>query len=99
MSVVTNVILITGVNEPAIGTVNAFLSMNEHSTLTQIDSYAGGGKAMECDVWAGAFNFFSIRSFIDCIHVVEWEDPEAVQLLLLKEGETKFVLEIDGLSW
>lgn len=57
MSIVTSVTIITHCAENTIvPAINGWLLTHGCSPLIQIDSHSGGNKAMQCNVWAGAYS-------------------------------------------
>ena len=93
MSVVTDVVLLTSVNEvKAITEINRYLKTNEEGQcLREISSHAGGCKAIQADIWAGAFNYMDTDGFIAFFKTVTtWEFPEDVKLLIQKENDNGF---------
>lgn len=91
MSVVTNIIVLTEVDQDEpINRINQWLP----HALKEISMRAGGNKAMEADVWAGAYNHLDVAEF-----KIQFENamrlcPEwgRVQLLIKEEHEGKFSL-------
>ncbi len=86
MSTVTNIILITGVHEAGVSRFQETIFENGRvSGLEQIDGHAGGGKYMEVDVYAGAFNGFgpiSQEELIEKFLSIDWEYPEEAILII-----------------
>lgn len=58
--------------EKEAGTIGGFVRVDQHS---------GGSKNMEQDVYLFSPNFFSLERLIECLHQVEWEDPDYVTLI------------------
>ncbi len=106
MSWVTDVILIFNIAEeysndmelldsiPALDNINAWLEENDYGKLVDIGKFAftGGGKAMQANVYGGAFNFLKIDEFVKLVKVQQWCEPENVQLLIQDEQDSKFTL-------
>jgi hypothetical protein len=104
MSWVTDVILIFSLEEeydddeefldsvPALDNINAWLEENGYGILVDIGEFAGGGKAMQTNVYGGAFNFLKIDAFIKLVKAQPWREPENVQLLIQDEEESRFTL-------
>lgn len=66
MSNVTNIILIMPAcgDELDVKMINdKLLELDGHYTLNQVDEHAGGLKAMEVDVYMGAFNGLDVSEF------------------------------------
>ncbi len=95
MSSVTDIILITAVEDPGIGHVNAYLiTKTNHGQLIEVSDYAGGAKYMECDVYAMAANYLEADALIEVFHNTPWEHPDKVQLLLKGSHEQRFELHV-----
>lgn len=100
VSYVTNIILTCGPSEedgedvfPAIDEVNAWLLDNgQHSGLTHLNGHEGGGKAWECDVFGGAFNYLHIDEFAKAVAGARWTRPDQVQLFISGQEEDVFGL-------
>lgn len=98
MSVVTNVILKTGLQEElGVQQVNERLSSldSHHSPFVSCDdtrkgmrSYAGS-KALEIDLYPGAFNHLHLQDLLDSIRAAHWDEPEEVQLFVQGETDTR----------
>ena len=90
MSVITDIILLTFIRDSEThgGRLNAeklseYLCENYRSKgLVQVDGYAGGNRAMQCDVFITAVNYLDHDEFIEIFNSIKWEYPESVQLLL-----------------
>ncbi|WP_135433281.1 hypothetical protein [Hymenobacter fodinae] len=50
----------------------------------------GGSKNLECSILIGAYNHLHLKSLIEFMRAMEWENPEDVQLIVLKQWESKF---------
>ena len=83
MSTVTNVIILGGVDETGPTQLTDF-------PFIQVDGLTVGSKAMEANVWIGAFNYLDIVNFIDALNKVKWDYPEEVQLLIKEQEDEKF---------
>ncbi len=91
MSCVTDVLLITGLDEPSICSVHDWMIINGLPALKEISNNAGGNKRMQCRVWAGGINHLNIESFVmDCLDSVNWKMPCLVQLLIKEENDFSF---------
>jgi hypothetical protein len=101
MSVVTDIILVTGIDDgaeredehPNADRLSAYLE-REHGGrgLAKVDQHAGGRKAMQCDVFMAAVNFLDKDAFLAWFHAIEWHDPEQVQLMLKGEQEERLTI-------
>ncbi len=58
----------------------------------QINQFAGGGKAMQCDVFCAAINFCDIPELVEHFRLINWEHPECAQLFIKDENDDKFVV-------
>jgi hypothetical protein len=92
MSYVSNVILLTFIEDPGIKDVQLWLSGAGALPLNQIDGFAGGTKAIEHEIWAGAYNWLDVPEFIKAVENAGWEFPSDVQLLIKREGDELFCL-------
>ena len=101
MSVVTDIILVTAMNDGAQGEdrydsvdrLNALLSeirQGRPDTLVKVDQHAGGTKAMQCDVWMAAINMLDEDAFVMAFLSIDWGDPECAQLMLKSEDDCRF---------
>jgi hypothetical protein len=95
MSVVTDVILITGIFDrcdttPTVDLLNKKITVKHDRPLVRIDHHAGGDKVMESDVYAGAFNYLDRDWLIEAVRSMDWEDPDRVQLLIKGHEENQF---------
>ena len=99
MSDVTNILLITGVQDNGIDKVLRWLKANKWPELKEISGYAGGNKELECELWAAAINgFVDLEDFIKTVKQTTWEYRESVQLLVQKDQEDRFTLCAGGLT-
>lgn len=98
MSVVTDIILVTGIDDggaedehPNADRLSAYLE-REHNGhhLLKTDGHAGGNKAMQCDVFMAAINFLDHDAFVEWFRSIEWESPEKAQLMLKCEDCDRF---------
>jgi hypothetical protein len=102
MSVITDIILLTFIRDREAngGRLNAeklseYLSENYRSNgFVQVDGYAGGNRAMQCNVFITAVNYLDHDEFIEVFNSIEWEYPESVQLLLKCEDCDTFEIII-----
>lgn len=91
MSYITDVVIFTETGEPGMKQAQDWVRENTRSDFSQVDEFAGGNKAMQCDVWAGAFNYFPKDDFLAALRAIkEWEHPDAVQVLFKGENDSKF---------
>ena len=86
MSVVTNVVLVTGlVDKARVEEINGWLYEQGMGSVVKADQYAGGSKAMEVDVYLGAFNYLDELAFGDFCVAQPWEWPQDFCLLTQTE--------------
>lgn len=87
MSVVTNVILKTGLNEhDGIAQLNAkffqsqpFISCDDNSLES---GWYAGSKYLTCEIYVGAFKDIVISDLVSAIRTVNWLDRPTVQLFV-----------------
>ncbi len=90
MSRVTNLILVSNIalgdncSEHISKWLEAYYS-NPKARLLKIDQNAGGNKAMEIEVFAGAFNYLSVKKMLAAI-APDMKDHRA--MLIIKEEES-----------
>jgi hypothetical protein len=94
MSNVTNVILKTGTSESeAIDQLN--YRFREGKGFVECDDeglrprWYAGDKALECAIYPGAFNYFDLDAFVECIKDCHWEYPNSVQLFIQEENSER----------
>ena len=94
MSHVTDIILIdSGLHLHEVREINKYLQDNYNSGLQQIDSMFGGGnKAIQCDIWIGAYNHMDIDLFLNFFYSLRCVFKKEVQLLLKDEHDECFTL-------
>ena len=99
MSHVTDIILTTMLQDgstfdddhPNVDQLNQYLIENRGGwTLVKVNEYAGGGKAMQCDLFIAAINHLDIPAFLDAFYRINWEAPEYVQLMMKDEHDERF---------
>lgn len=98
MSNVTNVILHVSIleeerdDEPIapIGELNRCLE-KLHTSFTQVDQYAGGGKVFEATVFMAAFNHVSTEKIVQLVQSQSWQYPDEVQLFIMEQEDDGFV--------
>lgn len=103
MSYVTNVILATCIDDggsddehPNVDALNTWLE-KRWGKLTQVNQLANeGGKAIECDIFIGAFNYLDVEGFVAAFRAIPWEMPESAQLLMKTEQEEQFAMYPSG---
>ena len=77
----------------ALDHINAWLEQHEHGKLDELSIHVeSGGKAMQCHVYGGAFNFLKIEEFVSVVLSQNWKHPESVQLFTKDEEEDVFTV-------
>ena len=77
----------------ALDNINAWLEERELGKLDELSSHVvSGGKAMQCYVYGGAFNFMKVDEFISMVASQTWKHPDAVRLLIKDEEEDAFTI-------
>lgn len=96
MSHVTDFILITALYDGA-SNCDTMEGHNAkyYSNLTGIDfkyisDYTGGNKAIQCDIFMSAMNYYDIDVALEYLNKIKWENPECVQLMVKDEHEDVF---------
>lgn len=81
--------------------IDEWIASDNHKVgLKRIDNdhkIYGGTKALQCGVWVGAFNYLSLKEFIEFLKGLDWtdeydDDLGMVQLLYQDEHDTGFTL-------
>ena len=90
MSVVTNVILLTFIDDKGVHGLQQWLADKGMPPLKKIDENAGGNKMIEHDFFAGAFNHLDLEGFVQCAWATTWTYPKEVQLFVKEENDEVF---------
>lgn len=101
MSVVTDIILVTGRladDDPGIIEVQKWLEDRNWPKLVEISGHAGGNKVLQADLWTAAINHFTkLGEFIEVVRKANWyslrayrDFPENIQLLVKEEHQEQF---------
>ena len=100
MSVVTNLILAwecSDGRESKLAQVNQYITNHERGAgLVSLDdeelpqAWYGGSKMLECELAVGSFNAFHLDAFVAFLKTVEWYSPEAVQVIVKEQEDTRF---------
>jgi len=73
--------------------INQWLGDRELGTLAELSTHmATGGKASQCYVFGGAFNYLKADEFRDYVFSRSWVAPESVQLFIKDEQDDRFRL-------
>ena len=89
MSSVTDILILTAIEETGMEVVNKYFSDTRY-TLKEVSDYSGGNKAFQADVFMAAINYFALDEFLEFLQTVEWENPECVQVLIKREHDDNF---------
>jgi len=102
MSHVTDILLCTAIDDggqmedehPNADRLTAWLvtQYGPANALKKLDHIAGGGKAMQCDVFGVAVNYCDIEELVRQFKAIGWESPECAQLLVKDEQWDAFVM-------
>jgi len=105
MSCVTDVLLTVNLEErfdddlnetescKALDNINSWLERHELGVLDELSTHVEScGKAMQCHIYGGAFNFMEIDEFIAVVLSQNWQKPESVMLLTKDEEEDAFTI-------
>jgi hypothetical protein len=98
MSHVTDIVLLTFLDDSGVAKLNEWLKNNRWPELKEISGYAGGNKAMQCEIWTAAINNFDIDDFVCASKSIDWEYPESVQLLIKGEHDDAFLIRAGFLA-
>ena len=94
MSTVTDVILIVGCltdQEQAERFSDALkLAGHTEARLKQVDDHAGGNKAVQADIYMGAYNYLDDEAAVSAFYAIKWEERDQVQLLMKAENWDRF---------
>jgi len=87
MSVVTNYVIICGINDRG----GKELENKFHPIcFNQIDGGAGGNKALEIEIWAAAVNYTRSAAITpNTILEIDWDYPDEVLLLVQEQEEAR----------
>lgn len=94
MSTVTNVILTTGLGEAEHGTAIAliqdWLAADGHPHLRRVDELVNPGKAMEAEVWIGAFNGLRLEEFLQLVKWTRWLAIDEMRIFWKRQDDEAF---------
>lgn len=99
MSDVTSVIILTELhwdyedikNDHPISLIQDWLTANEYGALKRVDEHAGGNRALQDEVWLGAFNYLELEEFIEFVKGLDWTVyQESVEFLYKDEHDEEF---------
>lgn len=63
---------------------------NRGSPFVLVSDLAGGGKAVEADVWMAAFNGLEPTDLLNHLRTIEWDHPEDVQLIIKEQDDEQW---------
>lgn len=95
MSVVTNVLLTGIYSTPVAVRLNSWLVEQERvGQLVEVSGHAGGYKAMETHVWAGAFNYLEMDKFVEAYRKALFQNVrrDGIQLFVQRQDDSTFLL-------
>jgi hypothetical protein len=102
MSVVTNVLLSLGVLDGEvtpnrIEEVNRYFGDSCKGLVSVHDStlphcWYGGSKALEADIFIGAFNLLDLQAFLGYLRSIPWKQRDCVQLFIKEQEDERFRL-------
>lgn len=100
MSVVTNLIIVTGNMEKqksVIANLSGFETNGGPFIIVSVDDEAlpmgwyGGGKMLEVEIFIGAYNHLDLNALLEYMREkIVWVDPEMVQLFVKEDDDFKF---------
>ncbi len=77
----------------ALDNIGGWLEERELGKLDALSTHVkSGGKAMQCYVYGGAFNFMKVDEFIAMVLSQPWKQPESVMLLTKDEDQEFFAV-------
>lgn len=91
MSSVTNIIVTSSIlnDDPQfLQSVNE--KLKQYGFFVNVTKYATSYKAVEAQVWLGAFNYLDLRVFLNAVHAVPWEDPEDLRIFIQRQCDNSF---------
>ena len=103
MSVVTDVILMVpvGADPRVVDHVNARLATTLRASgcgLRKVDQHAGGNKAVQADVYMGAFSYLSRQAVLGILAAAPWDadDRACVRVAIKEEWDDAFTFHNIG---
>lgn len=84
-------------DEDNLNRLNALGWHHTSNGLVSCEDYAnglwyGGCKALEQEIWIGAFSMLNVSELVSAMQQINWEDPEYVMLYVCASGECRFTL-------
>ena len=87
VSSVTDIILIAGIDD-------GHKLKGYH--LAKVDQFAGGRKAVQCDVFMSAVDYLDVDKLLKEFHEIQWESILEVQLMIKGEHDDIFSIHTPG---
>lgn len=94
MSVVTDIVLLTSIEESGVREIQDWLKAEDWPPLVEVSDRTVGGRVMQCGVYIGAVNYFDLEGFLAAARAVSWDYPESVRLLVKEEEDESFKLVV-----
>jgi hypothetical protein len=66
--------------------------LNPGNSFNEVSEHAGGTKAMEAEVWLGAFNYLDLEDFLERVRLTDFEYPDDVRILVQEQDDDHFRL-------
>lgn len=98
MSTVTGMVFTCGIlDEDKLPLVNAIIrdTYEVEQNLVDVTKSTETGKALQGNVWIGAYNHFDEDAFFRKLPTIAWEQPDAVRVFLHYEHEDGFTMTKD----
>jgi hypothetical protein len=93
MSVVTGIMICTGVSEDeCLAAINSWLALHDFSALHRVEEMCCNGKHPQMYMSGGGYNYFPNKKFADFFLTVPWKYPESAVLVLSPEEGSTFVI-------
>ncbi|MFH1739631.1 MAG: hypothetical protein ABIH23_11535 [bacterium] len=95
MSYVADTILTIGLmkdfdESEYVDAINGWLKENGFGTFREISEYCGGGKALQADLWVGAFNYLDVDGLVSFCRNLKWPEDATPQLFIKNENDDYF---------
>lgn len=110
MSTITDLILITCIDDAVVINNKEFLNVNRINqwlkenierpadTIKDLLEVSGmsypGNPILQCDVFIGAYRSFETEELIEVFNAVPWQYPESVMLLIKEEYDESFTTHL-----
>lgn len=70
--------------------VSADFEKNKRLLLNTNKSWYGGDKYLETPLYIGAFNDLNVNELISFLKLIDWSEPENVQVIIKGQNDDKF---------